>query len=117
MLKAINRHQIENFPENLSTFYVEHDLDSAEDADTVQEFLVNDKYVKAAGADAESVIKFLNETGFDDTRKKQSVAALSGGWKMRLSLARAMICNADLLVSARSEIHRRAELNACVAFG
>ena len=38
------------------------------------------------------------EVGFDEERQKQLVGGLSGGWKMRLELARAMLYNADLLL-------------------
>lgn len=40
----------------------------------------------------------LLEVGFDDTRQSQTVGGLSGGWKMKLELARAMLYNADLLL-------------------
>jgi elongation factor 3 len=36
--------------------------------------------------------------GFDDTRQADLVGGLSGGWKMKLELARAMLYNADLLL-------------------
>ena len=40
----------------------------------------------------------LQEVGFDDERQAESVGGLSGGWKMKLELARAMLYNADLLL-------------------
>lgn len=36
--------------------------------------------------------------GFDDSRQAEIVGGLSGGWKMKLELARAMLSNADLLL-------------------
>jgi ABC-type uncharacterized transport system ATPase component len=39
----------------------------------------------------------LREVGFDNSRQKEVVGGLSGGWKMKLELARAMLYNADLL--------------------
>lgn len=36
--------------------------------------------------------------GFDDARQSDIVGGLSGGWKMKLELARAMLYNADLLL-------------------
>jgi elongation factor 3 len=38
------------------------------------------------------------EVGFDDDRQADTVGGLSGGWKMKLELARAMLYNADLLL-------------------
>jgi ABC-type nitrate/sulfonate/bicarbonate transport system ATPase subunit len=40
----------------------------------------------------------LAEVGFDAERQMDLVGGLSGGWKMRLELARAMLYNADLLL-------------------
>lgn len=40
----------------------------------------------------------LMEVGFDDVRQAETVGGLSGGWKMKLELARAMLYNADLLL-------------------
>jgi ATPase subunit of ABC transporter with duplicated ATPase domains len=40
----------------------------------------------------------LLEVGFDDDRQAELVSGLSGGWKMKLELARAMLYNADLLL-------------------
>ena len=40
----------------------------------------------------------LVEVGFDDARQSDIVGGLSGGWKMKLELARAMLYNADLLL-------------------
>jgi elongation factor 3 len=99
LLKAINRHQIENWPGNLTTFYVEHDIDGVESEVSVRDFLINDRYVKGVNASVARIDTVLAETGFDETRRQQSVPALSGGWKMRLALARAMVCQADILVS------------------
>ena len=97
LLKAINRHQIENFPEDLTTFYVEHDIDGVDADVTVIDFVLNDKFVQGVGADKARIDALLTETGFDNVRRLQTVGALSGGWKMRLALARALICGADIL--------------------
>ncbi len=40
----------------------------------------------------------LLEVGFDSSRQNEVVGGLSGGWKMKLELARAMLYNADLLL-------------------
>lgn len=40
----------------------------------------------------------LLEVGFDHDRQADIVGGLSGGWKMKLELARAMLYNADLLL-------------------
>jgi ATPase subunit of ABC transporter with duplicated ATPase domains len=40
----------------------------------------------------------LLDVGFDSSRQDEVVGSLSGGWKMKLELARAMLYNADLLL-------------------
>lgn len=40
----------------------------------------------------------LLEVGFDKSRQTEVVGGLSGGWKMKLELARAMLYNADILL-------------------
>jgi elongation factor 3 len=49
----------------------------------------------------------LQKVGFDDERQSEVVGGLSGGWKMKLELARAMLYNADLLLldEARTSSH------------
>ena len=44
------------------------------------------------------IVEQLREVGFDDGLQQQVVGSLSGGWKMRLELARAMLYDADLLL-------------------
>jgi elongation factor 3 len=43
------------------------------------------------------IIKQLREVGFNDELMAKGVAALSGGWKMKLALVRAMLQKADIL--------------------
>jgi ABC-type dipeptide/oligopeptide/nickel transport system ATPase subunit len=47
----------------------------------------------------------LREVGFDDARQADIVGGLSGGWKMKLELARAMLYNADLLLLDEVGVH------------
>ena len=44
------------------------------------------------------VIKILNGLGFDDKMINQSVNIFSGGWRMRISLARALYLEPDILL-------------------
>ncbi|KAJ3191853.1 translational elongation factor EF-1 alpha [Irineochytrium annulatum] len=99
LMRAINNGQVENFPppEELKTVFVEHNL-QAEEADfPVLDFIANDVKVKEC-ADRETVEKTLRSVGFDNDRISQAVGSLSGGWKMKLELARAMILNADIML-------------------
>lgn len=51
-----------------------------------------------AGVDRDTIAAQLREVGFDDERQTHTVGSLSGGWKMKLELARAMLYKADLLM-------------------
>ncbi len=42
--------------------------------------------------------ELLHGLGFDEEMQRRSVAAFSGGWRMRLNLARALLCRSDLLL-------------------
>ncbi|KAI8900128.1 P-loop containing nucleoside triphosphate hydrolase protein [Globomyces pollinis-pini] len=95
LMRAIANGQLEGFPpaDELKTVFVEHTL-QAEEADfSVTDFCMIDKeYTR------EFVTETLTEFGFDDFRRNQPVGSLSGGWKMKLELARAMMENADILL-------------------
>lgn len=97
LMRAITNGQVEGFPspDEVRTFYVEHDIDGSEEDTSVLEFILTDKRILASEAD---VIETLASVGFSDERQKQSIGSLSGGWKMKLALARAMLFRADILL-------------------
>jgi len=51
-----------------------------------------------SGIPRSKIASQLQEVGFDESRQAEIVGGLSGGWKMKLELARAMLYNADLLL-------------------
>lgn len=55
----------------------------------------------------EKIRSQLLEVGFDDARQSELVGGLSGGWKMKLELARAMLYHADLLLLDEPTNHVR----------
>ncbi|MEN9774310.1 MAG: hypothetical protein RL322_1380 [Pseudomonadota bacterium] len=56
-------------------------------------------WLDAGGHDARPrAMALLSGLGFDTTQAEQSVDALSGGWRMRLNLARALFSPGDLLL-------------------
>ncbi len=44
------------------------------------------------------VAELLNGLGFNEAEQQKAVAEFSGGWRMRLNLARALLCPSDLLL-------------------
>lgn len=97
LMRAITNGQVEGFPspDEVRTFYVEHDIDGSEEDTSVLEFIVSDKRIQA---NREEIIEALASVGFSDERQAQSIGSLSGGWKMKLALARAMLFKADILL-------------------
>lgn len=101
LMRAIANGQVENFPDasQVRTCFVEHDIDG-DDSDTpILDYAFNHKAVREVnGDDKEAVIKALTEVGFTAEMQAAPISSLSGGWKMKLSLARAMLIKADILL-------------------
>ena len=101
LMRAIANGQLDGFPpkEQLRTVYVEHDIDASEAATAVVDFVHGDEGLQAASAPTkERVIDVLASVGFNPEMQQSPVASLSGGWKMKLALARAMLMNADIML-------------------
>ena len=75
---------------------VEHSLQGEDTSLSVLDFVASDKAL--AHVPRSKIRDQLLEVGFDDNRQADVVGGLSGGWKMKLELARAMLYNADLLL-------------------
>ncbi|EKM51657.1 uncharacterized protein PHACADRAFT_261922 [Phanerochaete carnosa HHB-10118-sp] len=97
LMRAITNGQVEGFPSpnEVRTFYVEHDIDGSEADTSVLEFIVADTRIQAS---REETVEALASVGFSDERQAQPIGSLSGGWKMKLALARAMLFKADILL-------------------
>ncbi|RDW79977.1 hypothetical protein BP6252_04615 [Coleophoma cylindrospora] len=100
LMRAISNGKLDGFPsqDELRTCFVEHN--QGEDADiSILEFVMKDEAVNSAGR--ERVSEVLAEVGFTpgpEGRQSEKVGSLSGGWKMKLALARAMLMKADVLL-------------------
>lgn len=97
LMRAITNGQVEGFPspDEVRTFYVEHDIDGSEEDTSVVQFIASDKRIQADEAEIKSTLKSV---GFDDEKQNSGIGSLSGGWKMKLALARAMLFKADILL-------------------
>jgi elongation factor 3 len=100
LMRSIAEGKLEGFPskDELRTCFVEHN--QGEDADlSILEFISKDPELAATGV--ERISQVLEEVGFTsgpNGRQQQRVGSLSGGWKMKLALARAMLMGADVLL-------------------
>ncbi|KAM0306486.1 hypothetical protein HYE67_002498 [Fusarium culmorum] len=100
LMRAINNEQVEGFPkqDEVKTVFVEHDLDSADTEMTTIDWTM--KKLEEAGVTTTQadVEKQLNEFGFTEQMVKGEISALSGGWKMKLALCRAVFEAPDILL-------------------
>ncbi|KAJ7188054.1 P-loop containing nucleoside triphosphate hydrolase protein [Mycena filopes] len=98
LMRQLRDGKVENFPpqDQLRAVMVEHSLQGEDGSLTVLDFIAADPAL--SGVKRSKIRDQLAEVGFDDERQADFVGGLSGGWKMKLELARAMLYNADLLL-------------------
>ncbi|KAK3684523.1 [NU+] prion formation protein 1 [Vermiconidia calcicola] len=100
LMRSIAQGKLEGFPpfEEVRTCFVEHN--QGEDADlTILQYCLKDPALQ--GEDEAHISKVLEEVGFTggpQGRQSEKVGGLSGGWKMKLALARAMLMRADVFL-------------------
>ncbi|KAF2736785.1 ARM repeat-containing protein [Polyplosphaeria fusca] len=100
LMRAINNEQVEGFPKQseVKTVYVEHDLDSADTEQTVIEWTMKKLASVGINSPQPEVEGKLTEFGFLTEQFTAPITALSGGWKMKLALARAVFEEPDILL-------------------
>ncbi|OCT46091.1 [NU+] prion formation protein 1 [Cladophialophora carrionii] len=100
LMRSIAEGKLEGFPPKdvLKSCFVEHN--QGEDADiTILEYVAKDPEIAKEGR--ERISEVLSEVGFTagpEGRQSHKVGSLSGGWKMKLALARAMLMRADVFL-------------------
>ncbi|TKA27612.1 hypothetical protein B0A50_04444 [Salinomyces thailandicus] len=100
LMRSIANGKLEGFPpqDEVRTCFVEHN--QGEDAEiTILEYCLKDPDLPTE--DQQRVVDVLEEVGFTagpEGRQQQKVGSLSGGWKMKLALARAMLMKADVFL-------------------
>lgn len=100
LMRAINNEQVEGFPkkDEVKTVFVEHDLDAADTELSVigwTEMKLRSVNIDLPRAD---IIAKLLEFGFLESQMEGLITSLSGGWKMKLALARAVFEEPDILL-------------------
>ncbi|KAF2773678.1 ABC transporter domain-containing protein [Teratosphaeria nubilosa] len=100
LMRSIATGKLDGFPpqDEVRTCFVEHN--QGEDAEiTILEYCLKDPELQSEGKERISAV--LEEVGFTsgpEGRQSQKVGSLSGGWKMKLALARAMLMRADVFL-------------------
>ncbi|CAD0092564.1 unnamed protein product, partial [Aureobasidium mustum] len=100
LMRAINNEQVEGFPKQseVKTVYVEHDLDSDDTEKTVIGWTLQKLASVGVETPEEEVRNTLIEFGFLPEQLDGPIGGLSGGWKMKLALARAVFEKPDILL-------------------
>jgi len=107
LMRAIDNEQVDGFPpkSELKTAFVEHGIGEAEpECDWYPvDYLMDEPVIKAmneAGElSKEKMVEELEKVGFKKGDKlDMTLGELSGGWKMKMGLVRAMLMDADILM-------------------
>jgi len=99
-MRAIANGQVDGFPpaNEVNTVFVEADIQGEMSHLSCIEYILADERILKCGATREKVSEVLLTVGFTAQMQNNGVSTLSGGWRMKLALARAMIQNADILL-------------------
>lgn len=100
LMRSIATGKLEGFPPQdvLKSCFVEHNQGESADI-TILEYCLKDPEIASEGE--ERISQVLEEVGFTagpEGRQSHKVGSLSGGWKMKLALARAMLMRADIFL-------------------
>merc|ERR1712226_887637 len=103
LMRAIANNQVEGFPDvdQVRTVFVEADIQGEQSHLSCVEYVLTDPKIQEYGIPKEDVRNVLATVGFKNDGKAKpdhSVSTLSGGWRMKLALARAMLQKADILL-------------------
>ena len=100
LMRAINNEQVEGFPKQseVKTAFIEHDLDAADTELTVIGWTMMKLEQAKVELTQPEVESRLLEFGFLQEQLEAAITSLSGGWKMKLALARAVFEDPDILL-------------------
>jgi len=98
LLTNIGSGNIEGLPPSLRTVYVQHDDVTEDNGVSLIDELMASKQVVEAKATREEAEKALKDIHFTQTMLESPRSSLSGGWKMKLLIIRAMLAKADVLL-------------------
>merc|ERR1712151_111706 len=103
LMRSIANNQVEGFPDvtQVKTVFVEADIQGEQSHLSCVDYVAIDPAIAALNLEKSKIREVLGTVGFTDDGKAKpdhAVSTLSGGWRMKLALARAMLQNADILL-------------------
>ncbi|SAM06110.1 hypothetical protein [Absidia glauca] len=98
LMRSIHQGKVEGFPsqDQVRTAFVDYTVQGADTSLNVVDYVAADHHLK--NIPRQEIEESLRSVGFDDTRLSHAVNTFSGGWKMKVELARAMLTKADILL-------------------
>jgi elongation factor 3 len=98
LMRRIAKKDMPDFPVTLNVVFVEHEISGEAVNLTVTEFMLVAGAKQGIGDMNETrAHSILTTVGFDPEMQSKSVKELSGGWRMRLAIAQALLSDADIL--------------------
>jgi elongation factor 3 len=103
LMRSIANNQVEGFPDvtEVRTVFVEADIQGEQSHLSCIDYVAVDPKIQALDIDKDEIERVLATVGFVSDGKAKphhAVSTLSGGWRMKLALARAMLQKADILL-------------------
>jgi len=103
LMRSIANNQVEGFPDvtQVRTVFVEADIQGEQSHLSCVDYVSVDPKIEAMQIPKDEIRRVLATVGFTEDGKAKpdhAVSTLSGGWRMKLALARAMLQNADILL-------------------
>ena len=105
LMKAMATRQLESFPQELKSVYVETDILGELSHLSLVDYILQDDRLKEENLSRDTVESALRNFNFTEQMLNGGVSTLSGGWRMKLALARAMMQNADILLMDEPSAH------------
>jgi len=103
LMRSIANNQVEGFPDTgqVKTVFVEADIQGEQSHLSCVDYVAIDPSIALLNLEKSKIRDVLGTVGFTDDGKAKpdhAVSTLSGGWRMKLALARAMLQDADILL-------------------
>ena len=105
LMRAMATRQLESFPQELRCVYVETDILGELSHLSLVDYILQDERLKELNLTREIVEESLKNFGFTQQMLNGGVSTLSGGWRMKLALSRAMMQQADILLMDEPSAH------------
>ena len=105
LMRSMATQQLESFPPELKSVFVETDILGELSHLSLIDYIMQDKKLQELKLEKEYIINKLKEMNFTEDMIRGGVSALSGGWRMKLALTRALMQDADILLMDEPTAH------------